>query len=67
MSKQPPCYKCQDREFGCHSVCNKYKEFDSANKKIQKARREEYFKNHDLDCVEYGSQFNYLRKRRRKK
>lgn len=22
-----PCYKCEDRHVGCHSTCEKYKEF----------------------------------------
>ena len=30
--KNAPCFKCEDRYVGCHSTCNKYKEFsDSRN------------------------------------
>lgn len=25
--KNSPCYKCNDREIGCHSSCEKYKEW----------------------------------------
>lgn len=24
---EAPCYKCSDRKLGCHSTCDKYKEF----------------------------------------
>lgn len=29
MSKRPmaPCYQCNERVFGCHSICPKYKDF----------------------------------------
>ena len=25
-----PCYKCEDRHVGCHSACERYKEFCEA-------------------------------------
>lgn len=42
MNKRPdaPCYKCPDREIGCHSKCDRYKEFKarliSRNTKINR-------------------------------
>lgn len=28
---QGPCYKCADREIGCHSTCEKYIEYQADN------------------------------------
>lgn len=34
-----PCYKCEDRTFGCHSTCERYKIFkEKNNKAIETAR-----------------------------
>lgn len=63
MSKQSPCYKCQDREFGCHSVCDKYKEFDAKNKALTKLKREIYTKNNAINEVE----FRFKNKRAKRK
>lgn len=43
-----PCYKCTDRELGCHSRCNKYKDFlvqNEARREAERAARKdvEYF------------------------
>ena len=32
MRPSSPCYECQDRVFKCHSVCEKYKSYQDANK-----------------------------------
>ena len=31
-----PCFGCGDRQLGCHSKCEKYKEFQARNAKIRK-------------------------------
>jgi hypothetical protein len=28
----PPCYKCESRKVGCHSECERYKEYQSSRK-----------------------------------
>ena len=33
-----PCFKCVDRQLGCHSTCEKYKEFADEGDAIKKAR-----------------------------
>ena len=42
MGIKVPCYNCENRQYGCHSVCAKYLEYrdqiDSRNKKIDNAR-----------------------------
>lgn len=35
-----PCYKCEDREIGCHSVCGKYIEF-AEYKRVEREKRYE--------------------------
>lgn len=32
MRPSSPCFECPDRVFKCHSVCEKYKSFQDANK-----------------------------------
>lgn len=43
---EAPCYNCQDRVLGCHSLCKKYKEFarfrKEQNEKKSKAIRERF-------------------------
>ena len=40
MSKQQPCYGCEDREVGCHSKCDLYKEFREDLDKRNKIRHD---------------------------
>lgn len=41
-----PCFNCEDRKAGCHSVCEKYiayrKELDEFNAKVAEAKNREY-------------------------
>ena len=37
-----PCYKCEDREVGCHSNCEKYKEFAKKRKSIGDLKRSQF-------------------------
>ena len=34
-----PCKNCQSRKFGCHSSCDKYKDFKMKMDKLNKARQ----------------------------
>lgn len=34
-----PCYNCTDREMGCHSKCEKYKEYLVQNEARREARQ----------------------------
>lgn len=38
MKAKVPCKDCQDRKVGCHSVCEKYKEFEKENAKVRDMR-----------------------------
>jgi hypothetical protein len=44
-----PCYKCSDRSVGCHSVCERYKQYRKEVDKI----REQYRHDRNLDYTEY--------------
>jgi hypothetical protein len=33
-----PCKDCGDRNVGCHSVCEKYKEFAKENERVRNER-----------------------------
>lgn len=35
---QAPCKDCTDRQLGCHSVCEKYKEYAKQNEERRKLR-----------------------------
>ena len=35
---QAPCKDCTDRQLGCHSVCEKYKEYAKHNEERRKLR-----------------------------
>lgn len=43
-----PCYKCEDRIVGCHSVCERYisykKEMTKQNELIEKAKHLEHLR-----------------------
>lgn len=39
-----PCYKCAERQIGCHGVCERYKAYSAAEaekKKVIKAKKDE--------------------------
>lgn len=42
-----PCYKCGERQVGCHSMCEKYKAYviekDERNRKIREAKNGVYY------------------------
>ena len=46
MGANDPCYECPDRHVGCHSECDRYKEFAckkrEASQKAWKIRMEEH-------------------------
>lgn len=36
---QAPCLGCENRELGCHSKCNKYKQYSDALAKYKEQER----------------------------
>lgn len=42
MNKSP-CHKCEEREVGCHSKCDKYIRFRAELDKVNQARLEEKY------------------------
>ena len=40
MSKNNPCYKCEDRHISCHSTCSDYLAFrENLNKEAEAKRK----------------------------
>lgn len=39
MSKNNPCYKCEDRQPLCHSTCSDYLAFKEKLNKVAEAKR----------------------------
>lgn len=39
--KNAPCFKCEDRFVGCHSKCDKYKEFSGSRNVNRDVRLQE--------------------------
>lgn len=64
-----PCYKCEDRFQGCHSVCPKYKEFVAERKRILAIKRKEIDDRNDFNRLEHEKylRLKYYRKSKDKK
>ena len=45
-----PCRDCKDREIGCHSTCERYKEFTEVNER----RKEEIRKDKEVNNIITG-------------
>lgn len=43
VAMKTPCYKCTEREVGCHSKCDRYIEFREKLDKENKARLEDKY------------------------
>lgn len=60
-----PCKHCKERYFGCHSECERYKEYDELNKKIRELRLVEFNKiNYDVDTSMKIRKIRHSRKRK---
>lgn len=35
----PPCFKCTDRQAGCHSSCNRYIDYSSGREEVYNNRK----------------------------
>ena len=47
-----PCHHCEDRSRGCHSVCERYAEFQRKNEEIKNARKEyKNLKNYEIKSI----------------
>lgn len=38
MVRLKPCYRCPDREVGCHAICDEYQDFLEQNESEKKQR-----------------------------
>ena len=50
---KPPCRECTDRYLGCHSHCEKYREFDVERKRI-----------HDIAAKQHQTDYDYFKVRK---
>lgn len=48
-----PCYKCVERQFGCHGGCKKYKAWRSEQTALRDAINAEKDKQAELDALFY--------------
>ena len=56
---KPPCFKCKDRNVGCHSSCEKYKSFSEELGEIKNKRLKEYNRDNMLVDYEIGMKIKY--------
>lgn len=59
------CYKCPDREVGCHSTCDEYLSQKQANEELRRRERK------DREAAEYrlntnGTQWTHKRNRKKR-
>ena len=63
MISNDPCYKCEEREIGCHSECGRYgkwvEEIHRMNKLISKER--------NLDALATGHVVSTIRRNKKRK
>ena len=52
MKKDNPCRECTDRTIGCHSICNKYKQWCKEHQQMK-----EEIRRRDPDNVRFGVKF----------
>lgn len=53
-----PCYKCKDREIGCHGKCEKYIRF------AEYARAESDLRKSSIDAIAYGVEKDTARRKK---
>lgn len=47
-----PCHKCEDREVGCHSKCERYQQYAEHQREMYKMREvERKARNINIDAV----------------
>lgn len=63
MKPQSPCYKCKERELGCHSNCEKYADYCDALDEWNRTVRAEKTKAKDATALR---QETYLRTHKKK-
>ena len=62
-----PCYNCERRTLGCHSVCEDYRAYTAENIAVRETIREIYNKNDDINAVEFGTKAKMIKKYGRQK
>lgn len=45
-----PCYKCDTREEGCHSTCERYKEWKALVATVKERKVDTYFEYNGYAC-----------------
>lgn len=38
-ANRPPCFKCTDRQAGCHSKCDRYIEYSNSREEVYNNRK----------------------------
>lgn len=61
MERNAPCMGCADRKIGCHSQCEKYKQFSDAGKAIKQQRSADRSADYYERWHKYHGLHNYLK------
>lgn len=61
-----PCYNCPDRHQGCHSECEKYKEYRAKNEERIALKKKEFAREHDEHEFKIQQYHKSLKKKWRK-
>lgn len=61
-----PCYGCDERVVGCHSSCERYKEYHEKNVADHQTRKEAYMAEYDVQEYLIDSKMKTLKNCRRR-
>lgn len=64
MAQDKGCYGCEERKAGCHSTCEKYKEWKEKHDEQQVVIKAERAKLNDLDGLFADAAFKAIKRRR---
>lgn len=61
-AKKPPCFKCEERQTGCHVVCERYAEFQQQRRAELDAISAAYQKEHTVEDYVIAEKRKNMRK-----
>lgn len=64
MAAKVGCYGCEERKAGCHSNCEKYKEWKAKHDEQQVVIKKERAKLNDVDGLFADAAFKAIKRRR---
>lgn len=58
-----PCYKCPDRQVGCHGKCEKYQSWNSEHTEAKEAKRRAKRAENDADSMHWEGMRRSIKRR----